>query len=72
MPTGINNSVLYIDYLQKVKNNVIPYWVFYHTRPQALAQFHAKKSDVLHKNGKGYSEENKDLYRSGLQSWPLQ
>ena len=28
MPIGINNSVLYIDYLQKV-------W-FFHTRPQAV------------------------------------
>ena len=42
MPIGINNSVLFIDYLQKVKNKVIPY-CFFHTRPQALAQFDAKK-----------------------------
>ena len=27
---GINNSVLYIDYFQKVKNKVIPYCGFSH------------------------------------------
>ena len=36
MPIGINYSVLYIDYLQKV----MPYC--FHTRPQALAQFDEK------------------------------
>ena len=42
MPIGINSSVLYIYYLQKVKNKVIPYWVF-SNRLQALAQFDANK-----------------------------
>ena len=42
MPIGINNSVLYIEYLQKEKNKIIPYW-FFHTRPQALAQIDAEK-----------------------------
>ena len=40
MAIGIINSVLYIDYQQKVKNKVISYC--FHTRPQALAQFDVK------------------------------
>ena len=40
MPIGIINSVLYIDYSQKIKNKVISYC--FHTRPQALAQFDVK------------------------------
>ena len=46
MLIGINNSVLYIDYLQKVKNKVIAYHTafhLFHTRSQELTQFDAKK-----------------------------
>ena len=45
MLIGINNLVLYIYYLQKVKNKVIPYCfsLFFHIHPRALAQFDAKK-----------------------------
>ena len=73
MLIGINNSVLYTDYLQKVNNKVITYCLclFFHTRPQALAQFNAK-SNVSHSNEKGYAKEYKDLYRLELQGWPLQ
>ena len=42
MRIGINDSVLYIDYLQNVNNKVIPY-CFCHIRPKALAQFDPKK-----------------------------
>ena len=42
MLIGINNSVLYIAYLQNVNNKVIPY-CFFHNRPKALAQFDPKK-----------------------------
>ena len=68
MPVGNNNSVLYIDYLQKVwQNKVIPYW-FFHTRSQAVhLQNLSQKSNVLLINGKGYAKENKDC-RVGLYS----
>ena len=36
MLIGINNSVLYIDYLQNVNNKVIPYWGFFTTVPKHL------------------------------------
>ena len=51
MLIGINNLVLYIYYLQKIKNKVIPYCLslFFRTHPQALAQF-----DVLHINANNY------------------
>ena len=42
MLIGINNSVLYLDYLQNVNNKVLPYCLFYNTR-KALAQFDPKK-----------------------------
>ena len=42
MLIGINNSVLYLDYLQNVNNKVIPYCFFYNPR-KALAQFDPKK-----------------------------
>ena len=68
MPIGINNYVLYIDYLQKVwQNKVIPY-CFFHTRPQAVHLHNlSQKSNVLLNNGKGYAKENKDC-RVGLYS----
>ena len=48
MPIGINNSVLYIDYLQKVwQNKVIPF-CFFHTRPQAVhLHILTQKNNVL-------------------------
>ena len=49
MLKGINNSVLYIDYWQKV--------MFY---------------TLMERGGHAYAKENKDLYRFGLQGWPLQ
>ena len=66
MPIGINYSVLYIDYVQKVKNKVIPYC--FHTRPQHLHNL-TQKCNVLHINGKEYAKENEDLYRFGLKGW---
>ena len=68
MPIGINNYVLYIDYLQKVwQNKVIPY-CFLHTRPQAVHLHNlTQKSNVLLINGKEYAKENKDC-RVGLYS----
>ena len=71
MLTGINNSVLYIDYLQNVKNNVIPYWVFFTPVLKHLQNLTPKSND-LHINGEGYVKENTDLYQFGLQGWPLQ
>ena len=61
MPIGINNSVLYIDYLQKVwQNKVIPYCLF-HTPPQAVHLHNlTQKSNVLLINGKEYAKENID------------
>ena len=46
MLIGISSSVLYIYYLQMVKNKVIhtiQFFFFYHTRPEARVQFDAKK-----------------------------
>ena len=61
MPIGINNSVLYIYYLQKVwQKKVIPYCLF-HTRPQAVYLHNlTQKSNVLLINRKVYAKENKD------------
>ena len=57
MHTGINNWVLYIYYLQKVKNKVMPYRVFF---TPVLKHLHnlPQKSNVLHINGTGYTKEN--------------
>ena len=70
---GINNSVLYIDYLLNVNNKVIPYCVSFTTVPKHLHSL-TQQSNVLHINGKGqaFAKENKDLYQFGLQGWPLQ
>ena len=49
MHTDINNSILYIDDLQKVNNKVITSWfLFFHACPQALAQFDAKTYVFTH------------------------
>ena len=71
----INNLVLYIDYLQKVKNKVIPYCfsLFFHTHPQALAQFDAKKVMFYTLMERGMLKQIKIyIYQIGLQGWPLQ
>ena len=54
MPIGINNSVLYIYYLQKFKNKVIQYWVFF---THVLKHLHnlPQKNNGLHINEKGYA-----------------
>ena len=69
MPIGINNSVLYINYLQKgLTEQGHTILVFSHpSSSSSLAQFDAKKSNVLLINGKGYAKENKDC-RVGLYS----
>ena len=67
MPIGINNSVLYIDYLQKVwQNKVIPY-CFFHTRPQAVHLHIWRRKVMFYSLRKGYAKENKDC-RVGLYS----
>ena len=66
----INKSVLYIGYLQKVKNKVIPYCFFFTPVLKHLQNL-TQKSNVLHINGEGCARENKDLYQFGLQGWPL-
>ena len=69
MLIGTNNSVLYIYSLfAKVqeKGHTILFFVFFHTRPQALAKFDAK-NNVLHINGEGYAKETKYLNQFGLQ-----
>ena len=68
MLIGITNSVLYIDYLQKVKNKVIAYHTAFHFFfTPVLKNLHnlTQKSNVLHINGEGYAKENKDLYQFG-------
>ena len=49
-----------------------PGFGFCHALPQALAQFDAKKRNVLLINGMGYTKENHDFYQFGLQDWPFQ
>ena len=68
MHIGINHSVLYRDYMQKVwQNKVIPY-CFFHTRPLAVHLHNlTQKSNVSLINGKEYATENKDC-RVGLYS----
>ena len=70
MPIDINNSVLYIDYLQKVKNEVKPYCFFF---TPVLKHLHnlTQKRNVLHINGTGMLKKNKDCSRFGLQDWPF-
>ena len=63
---GINNSVLYIDHLQNVDNKVIPYWVFFHTRSKALAQFDAKKK--IYVAGLAFTVTNKYHIKDNLRS----
>ena len=72
MLIGNNNSVLYIGYLQKVKNEVIPYcFSFFFTPVLRHLQNLLQERNVLHINGEGYAEENKNSYQFGLQGWPL-
>ena len=61
--------MLYMNYLQKINNKVIPYCVFF---THVLKYLHklTQKSNVLHINRKGYAKENKKIYRFGMQGWP--
>ena len=66
-----NNSILYIDDLQKVYDIVILSWVFFSPVFKHLHNL-TQKRNVLQINGMGYSKENYDFHQFGLQDWPLQ
>ena len=55
----INNSVIYLGYIickRSITRSYHTVFIFFHTRPQALAQFDAKKRIVLHINEEGYTK----------------